>query len=164
MKALTFTTIGEIGFLNNLFTIVERWQVPNLKDLLTYRVNCKKKFSDLDIPHPYRKENGLLYPINLARNVARSNTETYFNFPCDIELYPSINIIPGFMKMLQKPDASKTRRKRVYVLPVFETAANAKTPKTKPELFDLIYQKKASMFHSDICRVCHDPPYSWVSI
>ncbi|RXG71368.1 hypothetical protein Avbf_07070 [Armadillidium vulgare] len=121
-ESITFTTIGEIGFLNNLFTVIERWQgpisitvyapgtsfektletifhlrdcgqndvkkfvtfhlffdfhhmpekIPNLKELFNYKVNCTKRFSDLDIPHPYRKENGLLYPINLARNVARS--------------------------------------------------------------------------------------------
>ena len=42
----------------------------------------------------YRKKNGLLYHINVGRNIARETANTYFIFPCDIELYPS----PGARK------------------------------------------------------------------
>lgn len=51
----------------------------------------------------FRIQNGLLYPINIARNIARSAANlTYFVLASDIELYPSINLIPSFMEMLRK--------------------------------------------------------------
>ncbi|XP_042210748.1 beta-1,4-glucuronyltransferase 1-like [Homarus americanus] len=70
-------------------------QVPPSEALLQRVVNCTS-----DIPRwtnitTFRKTKQLLYPVNVGRNVARQASQTYFVFPSDIELYPSINFIPG---------------------------------------------------------------------
>lgn len=60
----------------------------------------------------FRIQTGLLYPINIARNIARAAAQTYFVLASDIELYPSINLIPSFMEMigrLQKKEEEKER-------------------------------------------------------
>ena len=41
----------------------------------------------------YRKRNFLEYPINVGRNIARQEANSYFVFPCDIELYPTPGMI-----------------------------------------------------------------------
>ena len=41
----------------------------------------------------YRKCNFLDYPINVGRNIARQEANSYFVFPCDIELYPTPGIL-----------------------------------------------------------------------
>ena len=45
--------------------------------------------SELAAKTSYKKEKGLYYSINVARNVARESANSYFIFPSDIELYPS---------------------------------------------------------------------------
>ena len=42
----------------------------------------------------YKERKGILYPVNVARNIARESAATHFVFPSDIELYPS----PGMDK------------------------------------------------------------------
>ncbi|KAL7642857.1 UNVERIFIED_CONTAM: hypothetical protein RMT77_006145 [Armadillidium vulgare] len=121
-------------------------KVPKRHQLLKYKIDCSKIISDLDVRHPYRKKNGLSYPINLARNVAKSSTSTFFTFPCDIEQYPSVNIISDFLKMLQMPDIFNTWQKRVHVIPVFEVKENEVLPMTKSELLISLKEKKAFQF------------------
>ncbi len=49
----------------------------------------------------YKQTKNLLYPINVARNIARESANTYFVFASDIELYPSPNTIPSFLEMIR---------------------------------------------------------------
>ena len=42
----------------------------------------------------------LLYPINIARNIARVTTNTHFFLAGDVEMYPSIGLAKDFMKMI----------------------------------------------------------------
>ena len=37
----------------------------------------------------YKESKAILYPVNVARNIARESSATHFVFPSDIELYPS---------------------------------------------------------------------------
>ena len=82
---------------------------------------------------PFVKENGLTYPINVLRNVARSNAETYYVMSSDIELYPSANMTNLFLGMMQKLRKNNTNR-MVFVLPVFEVLANETVPTSKTQL------------------------------
>ncbi|RXG56902.1 hypothetical protein Avbf_10717, partial [Armadillidium vulgare] len=65
---------------------------------------------------------------------------------------------PSFLKMLQKADASKSNRKRVYVLPVFEVSKTEVLPNHKKELVLLLKKKKAFIFHENFCKACHEIP------
>ena len=37
----------------------------------------------------YRSANGLTYPVNVGRNIARESATSHFVFASDVELYPS---------------------------------------------------------------------------
>lgn len=55
--------------------------------------------------HPkmsYRTKNKLLYPINVARNLARNASQTHFVLASDVELYPSLNLANDFIKMISE--------------------------------------------------------------
>ncbi|KAB7504671.1 Glycosyltransferase-like protein LARGE2 [Armadillidium nasatum] len=155
---ITYTTLGELGYLHNLAEIATRWQILNSEELLKYKVNCARNLKDLDVSNGYRFFNGIFFPINIARNIAWQNAATYFVFPSDIELYPSVNVIPEFLKLLERRDVSNTTNKRVFVLPVFELEENEVPPKYKEELLFLLLMKKAHIFHKNICRPCHEVP------
>lgn len=50
----------------------------------------------------FQAENNLSYPVNVARNIARISAQTQYILPSDIELYPSINLIPMFLDMIDR--------------------------------------------------------------
>lgn len=105
----------------------------------------------------YVSKNNLAYPINVARNVAMENALTEYVFASDIELYPSANIVPRFLKLLATRDASSKRE--AFVLPVFEISSVVKSPPTdKRELLTLYKAKKAVSFHRFMCNRCHKIP------
>ncbi|RXG61218.1 Beta-1,4-glucuronyltransferase 1 [Armadillidium vulgare] len=70
-------------------------RIPKPNELLNPKINCSIKLHDIDYWNSSHHLNEFLYPVNVARNVAKSNSATYFYFTSDIELYPSLNIIPG---------------------------------------------------------------------
>ncbi|GBP77924.1 hypothetical protein EVAR_26534_1 [Eumeta japonica] len=73
----------------------------------------------------YMKEKDLLYPVNVARNVARDAALTHFILPSDIELYPSPNLVPKFLNMIArnaKPLNTSTNP-RVFPISIFEVDA-----------------------------------------
>jgi PREDICTED: similar to AGAP009403-PA len=84
----------------------------------------------------FRKKHKLLYPINVLRNVARLAAKTKYLLASDIELYPSINIIPMFQELLTRKKQSFENFKSpyVFVLPIFEVKSNVTPPLTKTEL------------------------------
>ncbi|XP_023215140.1 beta-1,4-glucuronyltransferase 1-like [Centruroides sculpturatus] len=104
----------------------------------------------------YRQEHGLTYPINVARNVARKAARTHYVLASDIELYPSLDIVPKFLDMVSKEEGAAFPR--VYVLPVFEVEKNCQVPGTKKQLLQLFYKKKAVFFHRSVCDPCHRFP------
>lgn len=136
-------------------------KVHETADLLSRaKTDCKSfnetQWKDLT----YKRQMKLLYPVNVARNVARQHAKTYFVFPSDIELFPSLNFIPEFLKMLDKPNFSNTTKPRVYVFPIFEVKNMPRAPETKEELRTLILKKEAQHFHKDMCSPCHAIPKS----
>ncbi|RWS07749.1 N-acetyllactosaminide beta-1:3-N-acetylglucosaminyltransferase-like protein [Dinothrombium tinctorium] len=128
-------------------------------------LDCSLTFKDLlsKFKEPFRKENKLLYPINVARNVARLSVRTKYLLASDIELYPSINIIPMFMNLLENEKNDlvphvKTNVPHVYVLPIFEVKAGFSAPRTKAELLKMIKKGNAIFFHKWVCDACQNFP------
>lgn len=50
----------------------------------------------------FRRRNKLLYPVNVARNLARGAALTHFVLASDIELYPSPNFVEDFFNLIHK--------------------------------------------------------------
>ncbi|XP_069165771.1 beta-1,4-glucuronyltransferase 1 [Procambarus clarkii] len=134
-------------------------QVPPTEELLARESDCEQQqLANLTSRASYRHQQGLLYPINVARNTARQAARTYFVLPSDIELYPSINFIPEFLKMLMRGDVSTSNKPRVYVLPIFEVQADVPPPETKTNLLRLLRFRRAIPFHAYVCKSCHNLP------
>ncbi|XP_042235662.1 beta-1,4-glucuronyltransferase 1-like, partial [Homarus americanus] len=132
-------------------------QVPTAEEVRARKGDCEQGLN-LTKATTYRHQNGLLYPVNVGRNVARLAAQTYFVLPSDIELYPSVNFIPEFFKMLKRKDASRTTKPRIYVLSIFEVKAEESPPETKRELLKMLKSKKAIPFHKYLCKICHTVP------
>ena len=83
-----FVPIDEVAFLQRQYNCTNQAQPPYIK--FAYK------------PKMYKSLKNLTYPINVGRNIARKAVNTYFVFACDIELYPSLNLIPQFLQMISK--------------------------------------------------------------
>ena len=80
----------------------------------------------------YLQAHHLTYPINLLRNVARMNADTFYVLASDAELYPRANLVHLFLQMMKRRSLRKD--KIVFVLPVFEIMKNQTVPSTKTQL------------------------------
>lgn len=91
-----------------------------------------------------RRKRRMTYPINVARNVARTITNTSRVMVSDIELLPSARLASGFMEMVhQRPPKPAV----VFVVPVFEIESNEPPPTTKRELLAACRAGLAVYFH-----------------
>ncbi|KAK7072344.1 hypothetical protein SK128_025860 [Halocaridina rubra] len=140
-------------------------QVPSTEELLRRKTDCGLEPPKWANVTTYRQQKKLLYPVNVARNTARLAAQTYFVFPSDVELYPSVNFIPEFFKMLKRPDVSNTTHPRVYVFSIFEVRDNVTAPETKGELQKMLQKGDAIPFHKNVCAKCHNVPMSkeWIA-
>lgn len=101
----------------------------------------------------------ILYPVNVGRNIAREMAQTYFILPSDIELYPSSNIIPNFLKLIEEnagPLLSKNRK--VFPLHLFEVREDQEVPVNKTTLLEMLKNETAIPFHKQVCSPCHSIP------
>ncbi|XP_076363357.1 beta-1,4-glucuronyltransferase 1-like [Tachypleus tridentatus] len=124
-----------------------------------FSINCKSK--PLSKGETYVRLNNLPYPINVARNVARLNAKTHYVFASDVELYPSENIIPRFLRLVENVkngSSNFTTKRQVFVLPVFEVRSGIQPPTRKEDLRALMKRKDAISFHQYVCDVCHRIP------
>lgn len=104
----------------------------------------------------YKTRKKLLYPINVARNVAKLAAQTYFIFPSDIELYPTRNFTSLFFTFVKEHlDLFEEGKRNVFVLPVFEILENQSVPENKTQLLAMLKKKTAIIFHQGVCAVCH---------
>ncbi|CAG2053795.1 unnamed protein product [Timema podura] len=106
----------------------------------------------------FRSQEGLTYPVNVARNVARRGAQTWHILVSDVELLPSEGLVPGFISMLsrfrKKRGHYSTSTKFVFVVPVFEVDESLhNVPMTKEQLLDLYAQNKAVYFHRQSRRL-----------
>ncbi|XP_026283009.1 beta-1,4-glucuronyltransferase 1 [Frankliniella occidentalis] len=108
----------------------------------------------------FREESGLTYPVNVARNVAREAAQTSHVLVSDVELLPSLNLVPSFRLLLKKyMPAISTPARHVFVLPVFEIEARVHNiPTTKEELQHLYSEGQAIYFHRWVCLHCQRFP------
>lgn len=103
----------------------------------------------LNVASDFRTSHSLPYPINVLRNVARLGSKTKYIFASDIELYPSVGIVPAFFELLEREKnglipqvKAKGGNPHVYVVPIFEVKANKAPPRTKKELVKLFAARK----------------------
>lgn len=91
---------------------------------------------DADIP-TFRKDNNMMYPINVGRNVARNGSTTNYFIVSDIEMVPSEGLAPKFLTMIRKLMGDKKRdegcvfAKTVFVVPLFEVERGEEIPRDK---------------------------------
>lgn len=135
--------------------------IPHNPELLP--VNCTSLDESVKFGEnlrTYRKEQGIPYPVNVARNIAREMATTHYVFPSDIELYPNPNLIPDFLDMIRLNDSMLQRpAPKVFVLPVFEVEANVtELPTNKHDLISMLQSGSAISFHKYICELCHRVP------
>lgn len=104
----------------------------------------------------FRKVHKMTYPINVLRNVARARARTKYVLASDIELYPSGNIVPRFLRLVRQRGLSSTSQ--VFVLPIFEVQAKKTAPLVKRTLVDMMRNKTAIFFHKWVCEQCQKFP------
>ncbi|XP_059622670.1 beta-1,4-glucuronyltransferase 1-like isoform X2 [Phlebotomus argentipes] len=135
--------------------------VPRAEDLLAAPFKCPEvaPFESFKHEDMFKTLKQLTYPINVGRNVARDAAITHFVFPSDIELYPSLEVVPKFLEMIARNEGPlRNKKPRVFPLPVFEVKATARVPDNKTELLQMLKTKDAILFHEKICSNCHAVP------
>ncbi|XP_013780779.1 beta-1,4-glucuronyltransferase 1-like [Limulus polyphemus] len=131
---------------------------------IAYRITERKATTKADNFYSISRaqvSNNLPYPINVARNVARLNAKTHYVFASDVELYPSENIIPRFLRLVEnmkKKNSNFATKRQVFVLPVFEVKSGIQPPTKKSDLKTLMETNLAISFHQYVCDVCHRIP------
>lgn len=95
---------------------------------MTSSYNCSRGAPYSNITEPtYMKEKSILYPVNVARNIAREAALTHFILPSDIELYPSPYLTPRFLNMIARngKPLNVSTNPRVFPISIFEVDKNA---------------------------------------
>lgn len=121
----------------------------------------KLKTANGVFPISYRQHFQLPYPINVLRNTARLASSTKYILASDIELYPSLNLVPNFINFIKNHEISEeytVAKKYVFTLPIFEVKSNVSAPKTKEELVHLFSNGDAIFFHKWVCDACQNFP------
>ncbi|KAM3965983.1 beta-1,4-glucuronyltransferase 1 [Aphomia sociella] len=119
----------------------------------------------------FRRENNMIYPINVGRNVARNAARTNYFIVSDIEMVPSDGLAPKFLTMVRKLMGDKKRddgcifAKTVFVVPLFEVEKGEEMPRDKDTLIDMMAENRASYFHQKLCSHCQRFPglQSWLT-
>ena len=105
-----------------------------------------------------RSKSDRFFYINVARNIARDGATTHFLLASDIELYPSVDLVPQFLTMLARSGGVTLHPRTVYVLAPFEVTVDTKPPQNKMELQALLEDQLAIRFHQGMCDRCHRIP------
>lgn len=105
------------------------------------------------------------YPVNLARNIARSRSTTKYELVADIELLPSPRLYDRLQRFLSVVEADGRslaptvgNGNEAFVIPVFEVEQGLAVPRTKAQLSKLVSEQWAVPFHSLRIAQCHRIP------
>lgn len=155
---------------------------PLVADLVTFHIYFEGKHMPKEIPQAgntavavncsgsppwtgvqasslYKTQKKLLYPVNVGRNIAREAATTHYILPSDIELYPSPGVIPDFLDMIRRREATLLNNNpKVFPLSIFELEAGAVIPDNKTHLVEMLKTGKAIPFHKKVCPGCHNVP------
>ena len=105
--------------------------------------------------------DGIAYPHNTLRNVARKGVRTTHMFLLDVDVMPSYSVRKSVLQVLRNSaandDVGSSNHQAVYVTPVFEIGINATMPITKQEIKEAIKTDEARIFHAKTCPMCHKP-------
>lgn len=117
---------------------VQRSTVHNFKHFINI------DFKDCSTPNmgetrTYRSRHGLVYPVNVARNVARKASETQYNLVSDVELIPSDGLATKFTGMVRRQKINGhygrlPKWRLAFVIPVFEVEQGEDIPRNKSRL------------------------------
>ncbi|XP_017065345.2 beta-1,4-glucuronyltransferase 1 [Drosophila eugracilis] len=141
------------------------------KNALMKMANCggPPPYENVNKMNLYRTRQGLDYPVNMGRNIARKASLTHYVLASDIELYPTPGLVPDFLNFLGRLVIGRPGQQPtspvVHVLRIFEVMSNISVPNTKQELQKLLKSGEAVPFHMEICEVCHRGPLleEWIN-
>uniref|UniRef100_A0A0N5C3B1 Polysaccharide deacetylase n=1 Tax=Strongyloides papillosus TaxID=174720 RepID=A0A0N5C3B1_STREA len=146
----------------SLHLFFEKSNFKNCPNILLKRISKPKA----NLVKKYRKLVSMVknlpiffnvYPINVARNIARLGKRTKLFLSSDIENYSSLNFESKVSKLAKKVLLNE-KQKLVLVHRRFEIKDNVPIPRTKKELKKLYDQKKAFVFHSHFYIEAHYIP------
>lgn len=101
--------------------------------------------------------NGVQYPNNLLRNVARKATSTSYMMVVDIDMTPNSGLHQSFVSFAKKNGLfgkQSSEEKTVWVLPAYEVKEDAGIPETKQQLLDMRENGLARPFYQELCLKC----------
>ncbi|KAG7308696.1 hypothetical protein JYU34_005918 [Plutella xylostella] len=136
-------------------------QIPKHGFFPKHPYNCTEKppFQVINRSDTYMNKRSIMYPINVARNIAKDTALTHFILAADIELYPSPNVVPKFLNMIARNKPPLCRKNpRVYPMPVFEIDSKYNVPLWKKEIQMMVANKVAFPLKSNVCRKCNMMP------
>ncbi|XP_043524122.1 beta-1,4-glucuronyltransferase 1-like isoform X1 [Frieseomelitta varia] len=128
---------------------------PALEQIIQVQGDCAASDLQKGDAETERKKRSMIYPINVARNVARVQANSIRVLVTDIELLPSQKLASGFMEIVrERPPKSGI----IFVVPVFEIESNELPPLTKKELLLATKAGLAVYFHRFLCSHCQRFP------
>ncbi|KAK1124047.1 hypothetical protein K0M31_007073 [Melipona bicolor] len=128
---------------------------PALEQIIQVQGDCAASDLQKGDAKTERKKRSMIYPINVARNVARVQANSIRVLVTDIELLPSQKLASGFMEIVRK---RPPKTGIIFVVPVFEIESNKLPPLTKKELLLATKAGLAVYFHRFLCSHCQRFP------
>ncbi|XP_077293214.1 beta-1,4-glucuronyltransferase 1-like [Arctopsyche grandis] len=139
----------------------------NKKELRLWFQDCT--MPDMSKTKTYRSRYGLIYPVNVGRNVARNASSTQYNLVSDVEMVPSEGLATRFTLMVKRQKVNGhygmiPKWRLAFVIPVFEVEAGEEIPRNKSSLQQLYADGKAVYFHRWVCSHCQKIPdlQNWI--
>lgn len=130
----------------------------NAREVLNMDIDCKLRPDSLVTKHRDNYDfDGLEYPHNLLRNVAKKYSKTSFVLICDIDILPSPNLHGNFITFIYRQQAARNdafTEPIVFVIPTFETKNSTVMPASKLDLVRLWDSRVIRPFYWDVCWKC----------
>jgi len=139
--------------------IVVHTSPPTITDATSCE-NVEQMLETMDVSVLNYDHNGVPYPNNLLRNVARRNSLTEFVFVVDVDLVVSQNLRSEFLAFAKESQLfldSHKNDKTVYVVPAFEVKLempDARIPTDKTALLEMLSMLEARPFYFELCWKC----------